>query len=100
MIALLVYSLAERRCRRSGLEMTGREVLYEFAPLHAVETRCWDGSILCRCMPLSLHQHEILQRMDLAAATLLVSGAWSTDNSPGLPPPEGQPTFWEVKQAD
>jgi hypothetical protein len=50
-IALLVYSLAGCRCRRSGLHVAGREMLYEFSPLHMVETHCWDGSILCRCMP-------------------------------------------------
>ncbi len=40
MIALLVYSLAERRRRRNGLQITGRRLLYEFAPPHVIETRC------------------------------------------------------------
>ena len=98
MIALLVYSLAERRCRRGGLEMTGREMLYEFAPLYAIETHCWDSSILCRCMPLTPRQQEILQWMGLAGATPLDAGAWIAGSTLGLPPPEGQPTFWEVKR--
>jgi transposase len=97
MIALLVYSLAERRCRRGGLEMTGREMLYEFAPLHAVETHCWDSSILYRCMPLTPRQWEILQRMGLAGSPPLDAGAWIAC-TPGLPPPRGQPGFWEVEQ--
>jgi len=80
MIALLVYSLVERRCRRNGLQITGRRLLYEFAPLHVVETHCWDGSVLYRCMPLTPRtcpvrtvqgQQDILQRMGLAGATQL-----------------------------
>ena len=97
MIALLVYSLAEKRCRCGSLEMTGREMLYEFAPLHAVETHCWDGSSLYRCMPLMPRQQEILQRMGLAGSLLLDTGAWITC-TPRLPPPRGQPGFWEVEQ--
>ena len=71
MIALLVYSLAERRCRRNGLHITGRQLLYEFAPLHVIETHCWDGSVLYRCMPLTPRQQDILRRMGLAGATQL-----------------------------
>jgi hypothetical protein len=68
MIALLVYSLAERQCRRGGLQITGRQMLYEFAPLHVIETHCWDGTVLYRCMPLTPGQQDILQRMGLARA--------------------------------
>ena len=71
MIALLVYSLVERRCRRNGLQITGRRLLYEFALLHVIETHCWDGSVLYRCMPLTPRQQDILQRMGLAGATQL-----------------------------
>jgi transposase len=95
MIALLVYSLAERRCRRSGLQITGQEMLYEFAPLHVVETHCWDGSVLRRCMPLTSRQKEILQQMGLAAETSLDPVGWTANgvfDAPfTLPPPAGQP---------
>lgn len=94
MIALLVYSLAERRCRRSGLHVTGREMLYEFSPLHMVETHCWDGSILCRCMPLTASQKEILLHMDLFGETLFGPMEWTADGLLErlftLPPPMGQ----------
>jgi len=91
MIALLVYSLAERRCRRNGLEITSRHLLYEFQSLHVVETRCRDGSILYRCMPLTAHQRKILQRIGLAGKTLLDTDGWQTDEVLGtrltFPPP-------------
>ena len=94
MIALLVYSLAERRCRRSGLHVTGQEMLYEFSPLHMVETHCWDGSILCRCMPLTADQKKILSRMGLVGETLFGPMGWTADGllegHLALPPPIGQ----------
>lgn len=95
MIALLVYSLAERRCRRGGVQITGRQMLYEFAPLHVIETHCWDGSVLYRCMPLTPQQQDILQRMGLPGAALLGSIGWTADGTSGsqliLPLPEGSP---------
>jgi transposase len=91
MLALLVYSLAERRCRRNGLEITSRHLLYEFRSLHVIETRCRDGSTLYRCMPLTAHQQEILQRIGLAGKTLLDAEGWQTDTVLGtrftIPPP-------------
>ena len=81
MIALLVYSLIERQCRRNGLQITGRQLLYEFAPLHVIETHCWDKSILYRCMPLTTHQQNILQRMGLAAAPLKTMGLTACEAS-------------------
>ena len=90
MIALLVYSLVERRCRRNGLQITGRRLLYEFAPLHVIETHCWDGSVLYRCMPLTPRQQDILQRMGLAGATQLETIGLTTPGVSGgqliLPP--------------
>lgn len=94
MIALLIYSLAERRCRRSGLHVTGREMLYEFSPLHIVETHCWDGSILCRCMPLTADQKKILLHMGLVEEALFGPMGWTADGllegHLTLPPPIGQ----------
>jgi transposase len=91
MIALLVYSLAERRCRRNGLQITSRHLIYEFQSLHVVETHCWDGSVLYRCMPLTDHQREIVQQIGLAGKTLLDTDGWQTDEVLGtrltFPPP-------------
>lgn len=104
MLALLVYSLAERRCQRGGLPITGRRLLYEFAPLHVIETHCWDGSVLRRCMPLTPQQQDILQRMGLAGVTRPATPEWWTgagaSGSPLiLPPPRGQPLLWGAQQA-
>jgi hypothetical protein len=91
LIALLVYSLAEHRCPRNGLQITSRHLLYEFRPLHVIETRCRDGSILYRCMPLTAHQRRMLEQIGLAGRTLLDAEAWQTNEVLGtrliLPPP-------------
>lgn len=92
MMALLVYSLAERRCQRGGLSLTGRQLLYEFAPLHVIETHCWDGSILYRSLPLTAHQQEILERMGLAESTWWQSGECL------ILPPAGKSLLQEKKQ--
>jgi len=103
MIALLVYSLAERRCRRHGLQITGRQMLYEFGPLHVIETRFEDGSVLYRSMPLTPVQRVILQRVGLEGKTLLDSASWTADSASGrqliLPPPRGQPLLNRAEQA-
>ncbi len=92
MIALLVYSLAERRCERNGLDITTRQMVYEFGPLHVIETRCQDGSLLYRCMPLTVRQQVILEKIGLAGKTLLDAEGWQTDEGPRtwhtLPPPK------------
>ncbi len=91
MIALLVYSLVERQCRRNGLQITGRQLLYEFALLHVIETHCWDGSVLYRCMPLTPRQQDILQRMGIAGTTQLETIGLTACGASGgqliLPPP-------------
>jgi transposase len=103
MIALLVYSLLERRCRRNGLQITGRQMLYEFGPLHVIETHCEDGSVLYRSMPLTPAQRVVLQRVGLEGKTLLDSLRWTTDEASGrqliLPPPRGQLLLDRVEQA-
>ncbi len=100
MIALLVYSLAERRCRRNGLKITGRQMLYEFGPLHVIETRFRDGSVLYRSMPLTPQQREILKRMGIEGKALLGSEGWTGNIASGrqftVPPPRGQPWQWEA----
>jgi hypothetical protein len=97
MIALLVYSLLERRCRRNGLKITGRQMLYEFSPLHVIETHCEDGSVLYRSMPLTPTQRVVLQRVGLEGKTLLDSLRWTTNDASGrqliLPPPR-EPIYY------
>ena len=100
MIALLVYSLAERRCRRNGLKITGRQMLYEFGSLHVIETCFKDGSVLYRSMPLTPQQREILKRMGIEGKTVLGSEGWTGNIASGrqftVPPPRGQPWQWEA----
>lgn len=95
MIALLVYSLAERRCRQNDLHITSRQLLYEFASLHVTETHTKDGSMLCRSMPLTSFQQKIIHKMGLAGKTLLDTQNWSGDSIQGrqiiLPPKDSQP---------
>ena len=109
MIALLVYSLAERRCRRNGLHITGREMLYAFASLHVIESRFIDGSVLYQSMPLTQPQQEIIQRMMIKVQTMLDVGEWAGSLAAGrqftippppllwgVPPPRGQPLQGEA----
>lgn len=93
MIALLVYSLAERRCQRGGLSMTGRQLLYEFASLHVIETHCWDGSILYRSLPLTAYQQEILERMGLTES------AWWQPGECLILPPVGRSLLQEKQDS-
>jgi transposase len=103
MIALLVYSLAERRCRHNGLKIAGRQMLYEFGSLHVIETRFRDGSMLYRSMPLTPGQCEILQRMRLKGKTLLDAEGWTGNIASGrqftTPPPRGRPLQWLTEGA-
>ncbi len=95
MIALLVYSLAERRCRRNGLHLTGREMLYIFGSLHLIQSRFIDGSVLYQSMPLTPPQHKIIRQMKLEGQTLLDGHDWrgklATERQFTIPPPRGQP---------
>ena len=98
MIALLVYSLAERSCRRNGLHITGRQMLYAFGSLHIIESHFVDGSVRYQSMPLTPRQREILQRMGLEGKTLLDAEAWAGSAATGrqctMPPPQGPPWQW------
>jgi len=100
MIALLVYSLAERRCRRNGLHITGRDMLYTFASLHIIQSRFIDGSVLYQSMPLTPHQQEIIRRMKIEGHTLLDGEDWmgklATEGQFTIPPPRGQPLPWKA----
>ena len=100
MIALLVYPLAERRCRRNGLHITTRQMLYAFGSLHVIESQFIDGSVLYQSMPLTPQQREILRRMGIEGQTLLDAGGGKGDNVTGrqitVPPPREQPLQWKT----
>jgi len=102
MIALLLYSLVERRCRNNGLQIAGRQMLYEFGSLHVIETCFRDGSVLYRSMPLTRHQQEILNRMGIKGKTLLGLVGWTGNIASGrqftIPPPPGQP--WQCEAVE
>jgi hypothetical protein len=61
MLALLAYSLLERRARQNGLQMTTRRTFANLQSLDVLETLCWDGSHLIRLVPTNEEQVSILQ---------------------------------------
>ena len=60
MLALLAYSLLERRVRQNGLQMTTRRIIEKLESLDVVETLCWDGSRLYRLVPIDEEQAMLL----------------------------------------
>lgn len=60
MLALLAYSLLERQARQSGVQMTTRRIIQQLQSLDVIETRCWDGSRLCRLVPVDKEQAALL----------------------------------------
>jgi transposase len=60
MVALLAWSILERRCQRAGLPHTGQRILNEFAPLHATDQTFADGSRLCQAGDVSDFQQAVL----------------------------------------
>jgi transposase len=63
MLALLVYSILEMKCRRHGLWVTGEKVLNGFACLAAVYTRFLDGSVQLRVEELNRFQQGVVQAL-------------------------------------
>lgn len=63
MLALLTYSLLERQARQSGLQMTTRRIIETLETLTVVETFCWDGSRLCRLVPMDDEQAALIQAL-------------------------------------
>jgi hypothetical protein len=61
MLALLAYSLLERQVRQNGLQMTTRRIIDKLQGLDVIETVCWDGSRLCRLVPVDEEQALLLQ---------------------------------------
>jgi len=63
MLALLIYSVLEMKCRRRGLQVTGEKVLKGFACLAAVYTYFRDGSIQLRVEELNHFQQGVVQAL-------------------------------------
>jgi len=72
MLALLAYSLLERQARRNGLQMTTRRIIQKLESLDVIETRCWDGSRLCRLVPVDEEQAALLVALRQVLAELVI----------------------------
>jgi hypothetical protein len=62
-LALLVYSILEMKCRRQGLGVTGEKVLKSFAYLAAIYTRFVDGSVQLRVEDLNPFQRNVVKAL-------------------------------------
>lgn len=60
MLALLTYSLLERQVRQNGMHITTRHIIQKLESLDVIETYCWDGSRLCRLVPIDDEQAMLL----------------------------------------
>jgi transposase len=94
MLALLAYSLLERQACQSGLQMTTRRIIDKLESLDVIETHCWDGSFLCRLVPMDGEQAALLETLAHILAQLRLP-PWphpllsTRDDTPllALPPP-------------
>jgi transposase len=75
MLALLAYSLLERQARQNGLQMTTRRIIQKLESLDIIETRCWDGSRLCRLVPVDAEQAALLLALRQILAELVIPRA-------------------------
>jgi hypothetical protein len=75
MLALLAYSLLERQARQSGLQMTTRRIIQKLETLDVIETRCWDGSRLCRLVPVDQEQAALLAALRQILTELVIPHA-------------------------
>jgi hypothetical protein len=75
MLALLAYSLLERQARQNGLQMTARRIIQQLESLDVIETRCWDGSRLCRLVPVDAEQAALLVALRHILAELILPRA-------------------------
>jgi transposase len=98
MLALLAYSLLERQARQGGVQMTTRRIIAQLQSLDVVETFCWDGSRLLRCVPCDPEQATLLKVLAHLLAELRLPG-WIYPSLPvvdsrplGLPPPTTEST--------
>jgi transposase len=88
MLALMVYSVVELKCRRGGLMVTGEEVLKRFAYLAVIYTAFVDGSVQIRIERLNRRQQEVVQAVGAVQWLPALGGS-----PPALPEP---PTEWRV----
>jgi len=72
MLALLAYSLLERQVRHNGLQMTTRRIIHKLESLDVIETQCWDGSRLCRLVPVDEEQAALLVALQQVLAKLVI----------------------------
>jgi len=86
MLALLAYSLLERQVRQGGLQMTTRRIIEKLESLDVIETYCWDGSRLCRLVPVDEEQAAILQVLAHVLADLRLPRWPHRSLSPGDEP--------------
>ena len=75
MLALLAYSLLERQARQNGLQMTTRRIIQKLESLDVIETQCWDGSCLCRLVPVDEEQAVLLVVLRQVLAELVIARA-------------------------
>ena len=72
MLALLAYSLLERQARQNGLQVTTRRIIHKLESLDVIETQCWDGSRLCRLVPVDEEQAVLLVSLRQVLAELAI----------------------------
>jgi transposase len=72
MLALLAYSLLERQARQNGLQMTTRRIIQKLESLDVIETQCWDGSRLCRLVPVDEEQAALFVSLRHVLAQLVI----------------------------
>jgi hypothetical protein len=72
MLALLAYSLLERQARQNGLHITTRRIIQKLESLDVIETHCWDGSRLCRLVPIDEEQAALLVALQHLLAQLAI----------------------------
>jgi hypothetical protein len=72
MLALLAYSLLERQVRQNGLQMTTRRIIHKLESLDVIETQCWDGSRLCRLVPVDEEQAVLLVALRQVLVKLVI----------------------------
>jgi hypothetical protein len=96
MLALLAYSLLERQARQNGLQITTRRIIRKLESLDVIETRCWDGTRLCRLVPIDAEQAALLNALGHILAELHLP-RWphpllstNVSVSRALPPPQNR----------
>lgn len=64
MLALMVYSVVEMKCRRAGLMITTEAVLKRFTYLAVIYINFVDGSVQMRVEPLNRRQQQVVQALE------------------------------------